>query len=395
MIVTLDAVLLACFQDGSLLSAKLHQVVKHHETALTKVEVRPVVVRGKRMFQFAYHERSRVTHKNLSALEAISEMTGLLDTTFRQAQLSSKEALYSVASSSGGTYRIKQRLVAEALATEVQPSHDRVVQYILPEGRPCAFLHQLGVMTESGQVIASRRAKFRQINRFLEMASDVASELPETGTISVIDYGSGKSYLTFALHHYLTLVLGRNVITTGIDRRQDVTSWSQETATKLGMDGLQFICGPISAVHVPHPVHLAVSLHACDTATDEALASAVAVGATVILAAPCCQHELRRQLRSSPLDSMLEYGIMRERLTELVTDTLRARLLAACGYRVQMLEFIESEHTPRNILIRAVKRSGIDCAAELVRYRELADFWHASIAMEQLLADLGTTPGAH
>ncbi len=392
MSLTLDAVLHAALMDGSLVDARIHQPVKGNSLAFTRVEVRPVTIRGALLFQFTFHEKARDTHKNVEAIEAVQQISSLINGAFRQAQICTTEAIYNVTAHPDGTTRIRRHAVADANRLPQIALHDRSTRYLLPEGVPCGFLHRLGIMTEAGEVISSKRAKFRQINRFLEMVADVVVELPSSGSLTVIDYGSGKSYLTFALHHYLSEVLQRDVSTTGIDRRADVTSWSNTTAEHLCMTGLQFVCGPISAVHVKQPVHLAVSLHACDTATDEALASAVVAGARVILAAPCCQHELRRQLNAGQLESMLEYGIMRERLTELVTDTLRARLLAACGYKVQILEFIESEHTPRNILIRAVKRSGIDTSQAMLRYRELANFWNATIAMEPLLARLGVLP---
>ncbi len=392
MRLTLDSVLNTAFMERSLVDARLHQAVNNHPVGVSRVEVRPVVVRGALLFQFTYHEQMRAIHKNLPAQDAVRQITDLLNGTFRQAQFCTTEADYIVTVHPDASIRIKRRAIKGGLRLTEPAPHDRSVHHILPEGVPCAFLHRLGIMTEAGEVVASRRAKYRQINRFLEMVADVVGDLPTSEDLTVIDYGSGKSYLTFALHHYLTEVLQRDVSTTGIDRREDVTAWSQATAEQLAMSGLQFICGPIAAVHVKQPVHLAVSLHACDTATDEALASAVAACSQVILAAPCCQHELRRQLDAVPLEAMLEYGIVRERLTELVTDTLRARLLCACGYRVQILEFIESEHTPRNIMLRAVKRSGIDTGQAMVRYRELADFWHAKISMELMLERLGLLP---
>jgi hypothetical protein len=231
---------------------------------------------------------------------------------------------------------------------------------LIPENVPVPFLVEAGVMTRSGKVRASKQAKFRQINRFLELVDDVLDALPPAGALRVIDFGCGKSYLTFALHHLLTVVRGREVNILGLDRKRDVVRSCARLAGKLECRGLEFRIGEIADQAIEGPVDLAVSLHACDTATDDALARAVAWRTGVILAVPCCQHELAGLLRSDPWEPLLRHGILKERLAALATDALRAQALEAAGYRTQVVEFIDLEHTAKNLLIRAVRRSGGD-----------------------------------
>jgi SAM-dependent methyltransferase len=227
---------------------------------------------------------------------------------------------------------------------------------LIPENVPCPFLVEIGVMTAAGKVRADKQHKFRQINRFLEFVDDVLPQLPSEGTLHVVDFGCGKSSLTFAVHHLLTAVRGRDVRIVGLDRNPHVIRECRRIAAKLGSAGLEFHEGDIASHDATERVHLAISLHACDTATDAALAKAISWKADAILAVPCCQHELAPVLESESLAPLLRHGILRERLATLVTDALRAELLEANGYRTQVLEFIDLEHTPKNLLIRAVRR---------------------------------------
>jgi SAM-dependent methyltransferase len=228
-------------------------------------------------------------------------------------------------------------------------------------------------MTEAGQVRAARYHKFRQINRFLELVQDVVSFLPRAGPLRVVDFGCGKSYLTFALHHLLVNVHGREVAMVGLDRRQDVIDDCRRVAQKLGCRGLEFRTGDIAGFEPATAVDLAVSLHACDTATDDALAQAVRWGCRVILAVPCCQHELAARLDSPALKGLVAHGLLKERFAALATDALRALALEVCGYATQVVEFIDLEHTAKNVLLRAVRRSSSAAPAAQARneYAEL------------------------
>ena len=257
---------------------------------------------------------------------------------------------------------------------------------LLPEGVPVPFLVELGVMSATGEVRAKRRDKFRQINRFLELVDDVLPSLPD-GPLRVIDFGSGRSYLTFAIDHLLRVVHGREVEILGLDLKADVIRECEQLARKLGIDGLRFEVGDIASAPVDR-ADLVVSLHACDTATDAALDRAVRIDADVILAVPCCQHELLGQLADTELEPLLRHGVLRERFAAEVTDAARARLLALCGYDVQLVELFALEHSPKNVLIRATKlgraRPSRDTEQLAGAYREFA----ARLSIEPMLARL-------
>ncbi|MBC7819427.1 MAG: SAM-dependent methyltransferase [Planctomycetaceae bacterium] len=225
-------------------------------------------------------------------------------------------------------------------------------------------------MTPSGQVKAAKQAKFRQVNRFLEFVDDVLPELPQAGALRIIDFGCGKSYLTFALHYLLTELRGREVDIIGLDLKAEVVRDCQRIAENLGCHGLQFEVGDIAGYAAPGVVDMSVSLHACDTATDAAIAQAVRWQAKVILAVPCCQHEVFGLLPDDSLPGLLRHGILKERFAALATDALRAALLEAVGYRTQVVEFIDLEHTPKNLLLRAV-RTDFPATEATERYERL------------------------
>ncbi|MBR6341160.1 MAG: SAM-dependent methyltransferase [Treponema sp.] len=242
--------------------------------------------------------------------------------------------------------------------------------YIIKEGVPVPFLVVLGVMTAEGKVVASRYSKFRQINRFLEFVDDVLPYIVNEGQpVRVADFGCGKSYLTFAVHYFLTEIKHVPCQIEGLDLKQDVIEYCNDITERLGLQGLHFSVGDISAYKGDAAPDLVMTLHACDTATDFALEYAVSRGAKAILSVPCCQHQINTQLQANrkgkieqddnALEPILKYGLLREKFSSILTDALRGEWLEQQGYRVQMLEFIDEEHTPKNILIRAVKKSGV------------------------------------
>lgn len=237
-------------------------------------------------------------------------------------------------------------------------SHNRQKRYILEEGKPVAFLEDLGVMTADGKVIRSRYDKFRQINRFLEFIEDILPRLDKSRENVIIDFGCGKSYLTFAMYYYLHELRGYEVRIIGLDLKQDVIDRCNRLSEAYGFDKLKFYHGDIASYDGVDHVDMVVTLHACDTATDYALEKAVKWDASVILSVPCCQHELNKQMDNELLRPVLQYGLIKERMAALYTDALRAEILENRGYRTQILEFIDMEHTPKNILIRAVKQGG-------------------------------------
>lgn len=319
----------------------------------TKVKVRPLMKKDTLLFQVEIFRGNQAFHKNLSSEEAVEEVLGSMK-EMRQLQMDTKTASYTVLVSKKGKATIKRKLRKEPVKM-VSLSHNRKKQYVLEEGRPVPFLVDLGVMTGDGKVVHARFDKFRQINRFLEFVEDILPELPKDREVTILDFGCGKSYLTFAMYYYLHELKNYDIRIIGLDLKKDVIRHCNELSEKYGYEKLHFLEGNIADYTGVDAVDMVVTLHACDTATDFALAKAVGWNAKVILSVPCCQHELNRQIASDVLAPVLEYGLIKERMAALITDAMRAQYLEREGYRTQILEFIDMEHTPKNILIRAVK----------------------------------------
>ncbi len=319
-----------------------------------KLKLRPVLLRGVLMFQSTRYAGSQVFHVNHSRQEACALIKDLLQGKFRQCEIMAQDRSVTVLVSKKGKMTVKTRKTACNVRQEL--SHNREKQYILKEGCPVDFLVGLGVQTQDGRITKNKYDKFRQINRYLEFIEDILDRLPGEGTIHVIDFGCGKSYLTFAMYYYLHVLQGRDIRITGLDLKADVIHNCNDLAERCGYEQLHFQVGDISTYEGVEKVDMVVSLHACDTATDYALEKAVRWGARVILAVPCCQHEVNRQIHCPELAPLLRYGVISERMSALITDAIRANLLEQQGYETQILEFIDMEHTPKNLLIRAVKK---------------------------------------
>lgn len=356
--------------------------------AATKVTVRPVELKTGLHYQWAERIGAQEKHRNLTASELLDSVRDVFPNGFGDAHLYT-ELVDITARTKGGSLQLKRKPPSKKPAVT---SHNREKQYILPVGEPCPFLAEIGVMTPSGDVRPAMYHKFRQINRYLEFLQDVLPALPKDGTLQVVDFGCGKSYLTFAMHHFLTKIHGRSVEIVGLDRKADVLTHCTGIAERLQCTGLRFAEGDIATYRPPGEVHLAVSLHACDTATDDALAAALSWGCQVILAAPCCQHELNAKLDRGVLPGLTEYGLLKERFAALATDALRAQFLEVHGYRTQIVEFIELEHTPKNMLIRAIRRAEshpADSDSRREIYEQLKsqlrlDTWHLEEAWQKV-----------
>jgi hypothetical protein len=362
---------------GPLLEEGLARAVlskPRRESPYSKVTVRPVLVDEELRYQFEYRQGDKATHANLQPDEAEHELAGLIRRDFRQALLQTPAHDYQVLDG-------KKVLRRPPTAKPAGLQHDRRKRRLLEEGKPVPFLVELGVMTPAGKVRAQQYGKFRQVNRFLELVDDVLPRRP----LRIVDFGSGKSYLTFALYHLLAVERGLDVEVVGLDLKEDVIERCRALAGRLGYERLRFEVGDIGLFEGA-PADVVVSLHACDTATDDALARAVEWEAEVILAVPCCQHELNGQLRANGLAPLLEHGILRERFAALATDAARAQLLEAVGYRTQVVEFVDLEHTAKNVLIRAVRKGGGDSEA-LRRYRAFKEQLGIDPALERALHD--------
>ncbi len=262
--------------------------------------------------------------------------------------------------------------------------HDREKKRILQEGKPIGFLIHLGVSDERGNIYKSSRDKYRQINRFLEFIDDLKEYFPKDRPVKVVDFGCGKSYLTFAIYYYLTEVLGFETDITGLDLKPDVIQTCEGIVKKLNLSGIRFLQGDINEFAPLENVDMTVSLHACDTATDAALAQAVHSNSKLIVSVPCCHHEAAKVIECDALSPILEHGILKQRLAETVTDALRAKYLEALGYRVQVFEFIESEHTPKNLMIRAVKTDK-PSKKSLEDYNSLCEFLNLSPSISKMI----------
>ncbi|MCI9252283.1 MAG: SAM-dependent methyltransferase [Lachnospiraceae bacterium] len=337
----------------------LHMVISGAKgpAELTKVRIRPVLLKEELRFQAEIFRGTKAFHENLKKEEAAARISQWMQDSFRQLQLAGTFGTASVLVSKKGKVTIKEKTQNTGVKAG-ELAHNKKKHYLLEEGRPIDFLVDLGVMTQEGKVVHARYDKFRQINRFLEFIEDVLPALPRDREIAILDFGCGKSYLTFAMYYYLKICRGLDIRITGLDLKEDVILHCSELAEKYGYEKLNFLKGDIAGYEGEKQVDMVVTLHACDTATDYALYKAVNWNARVILSVPCCQHELNRQIYSEQLAPVLKHGLLKERIAALVTDGLRAELLEQQGYAVQVLEFIDMEHTPKNILIRAVKRSG-------------------------------------
>ena len=319
-----------------------------------KIKIRPVRQKETLMFQAAEQRGQQEFHKNYTKAELMEKIIFWLQNDFKQMQMTTAREQISLLSGKKGNITIKRKRSQEPRET-ADLTHDRQKHYLLEEGQPIPFLVELGVMTKEGTIIKSRYDKFRQINRFLEFIEDIRPQLPAHREVTILDFGCGKSYLTFALYYYLKVLRGLDIRVIGLDLKQEVIAHCNALAQKYGYEKLNFLTGDIASYEGVTKIDMVVTLHACDTATDYALEKAVKWGAKVILSVPCCQHELNRQVQSEVLSPILQYGLIKERMAALMTDALRAARLEEEGYQVQILEFIDMEHTPKNILIRGIK----------------------------------------
>ena len=365
----------------NILNERLEQIVlsdaRTRELAF-KVKVRPVMIKQELLFQETLYRGTQVFHHNYSKEEIAGRLSGMLGQqtqhsgaaglpSFGQAQFVALDQSATVLVSKKGKLTVKVKRTTGQSGIAQLPArtlaHNRTRQYILQEGVPVDFLVGLGVQSPDGKVTKAKFDKFRQINRYLEFIEDILEELPTDRTIRIIDFGCGKSYLTFAMYYYLHELQGRDIQVTGLDLKADVIDHCNQLAEKCGYDRLHFEKGDISTYTGADQVDMVVTLHACDVATDYALEKAVKWGARVIMAVPCCQHEVNRQIQCEPLKPVLKYGLIKERMSALITDAVRGNLLTGQGFDTQILEFIDMEHTPKNLLIRAVKKQSATAAA--------------------------------
>lgn len=378
----LQLLLQQIFEKENLIAAVLSSPLISKE--ILKVNIRPIMIKDELMYQITEQRQAQVFHRNLTKQSCVA---WLLDqfVCFKQSHLFTSQGDYQILVNK----KQQMTLLTKPPSKELKfSSHNRTKHYLVREGEPVPFLIHLGVMTAEGKVIAKKSHKFRQINRFLEMIEDILPHLTDKKkTIRIVDFGCGKAYLTFALYHYLKCILSLDIVIVGLDLKKEVIRTCQELAVRLGYEkNLHFQLGDIHSYQTQQPVEMVISLHACDTATDAAIEKAVKWNSQVILCVPCCQHELFPQVKSSSLNPLLKHGILKERFAALATDALRAQLLEVVGYQTQVLEFIDMEHTPKNLLIRAVKnpKAG-DRELKWQAYLQMKEFLHVEPCLEAKL----------
>lgn len=348
---TLDELLDKCINEQLIdlvISGK-----KKKDYKAEKIKIRPVLIQGKVIYQASEFVEHKVLHFNYTQEEVKSYIAKMLEEYFKQAQFKTTDKDAQVLSSKSGKLTIRYKNL-DKKRQQKDMAHNRNKNYILKEGTAVEFLVDLGVMTKEGKICSQKYDKYKQINRFLEFIEDILPHLDKKKEQVIIDFGCGKSYLTFAMYYYLKELKGYNIRIIGLDLKEDVIHTCNQLKDKYGYDKLNFYVGDIASYKDVEHVDMVVTLHACDTATDYALAKAVEWGAKVILSVPCCQHEANKQIQSEELAFVLKYGVLKERISAIFTDAIRANLLEEAGYQTQILEFIDMEHTPKNLLIRAI-----------------------------------------
>lgn len=367
------------FPENQLLKAVLSSPMADSEAY--RISIRPILIKGENHFQWTYETKNQAFHKNIDANSSAKLLEAEI-LNFRQAQFQTVQFQFHLLRNRKGDLRILRKPQAQKLVPELV--HNKAKCYILQEGMPVPYLVEMGVMNAEGRVYPDKMDKFRQINKFLEFIEGVLAQIPQKEKFHVIDFGCGKAYLTFALYDFLTRLRQIEAVIIGLDLKEDVIKRCQNLSKKLSYGNLTFQQGNIENYQEKGPIDLVVCLHACDTATDAALAKAVAWNSQAILAVPCCQHEIFEQIAESASKPLLKHGILKERLASLVTDAARAELLELSGYHTQVIEFIDLEHTAKNILIKAIKKKGPSAKTwdDYVRFKK---HWSFEISLEKFL----------
>ena len=356
--------------------------------AWNRLELRPVAVKGERHLQFSFFDDKKNVVKNYAGETAVTELNNALALPFRNFHIISQFETIQINLSKKGKAIVNRR--ANETVPEVSLAHDRAKNTILAEGEDIPFLRAIGVMRADGRIKSDRRSKFQQINAFLKILAEVdeIAALPEP--VRMIDFGCGNAYLTFAAYHYLQNILGKQAIIVGVDGQETLIARNAQIAQSLGWDGLTFAQGLIIDYQADPPPNIVVALHACDTATDDTLAQGIKWQSEVIIAAPCCHHHLQVQLKERPsppeFTAVLRYGLLHERLGDVLTDAFRAAILRMMGYQVTVMQFVSPDHTPKNLLLRAV-RKGDEGGREtaVAEYTQLQQYWQVTPYLAQLL----------
>lgn len=354
---------------------------RHKSAEYKKITCKPVIISNQMMIQFALLKDNKEFHVNQPLEEASTYMETHCN-EFKQVQFFTVNQDYQALVNKKGVAAIKK-----LPPTKTKPatlSHNRTKTYLLDHEGSYSFLKQLGIMDSNHKIKPTKYDKYRQINKYLETIESILPSLNQDN-IRIIDFGCGKSYLTFAMYHYLKERLGKNVEIIGLDLKADVITFCNQLAKDLGFDSLHFQIGDIGQYTTNQRIDMVVSLHACNTATDAALAKAVGWNAKVILAVPCCQHECATQIQNEMFEPLLKHGILKEKIASLITDGLRAQMLESVGYKVSVVEFIDMQHTPKNILIKAIRSSSSNNPKAMAAYTELSNYFNLDLSLPHMI----------
>lgn len=321
-------------------------------TEFTKIVIGPKVISGRVIYQAEQYTKTQVFHKNLENAELLEFITNVFE-LYKQINVFADSLDMEIKINKDGNCYVSSKAHETTL---IKPKeNNRKKNYLLNEGMDIPVFVELGIFTKELKIVNSMYDKFKQINRFTEFVDDALKNF-DKDEINIIDFGCGKSYLTFIIYYYLVEIKGIKANIVGLDLKTDVINKCNALAKKFGYTGLAFEVGDINGFKAPFDVDMVVTLHACDTATDYALYNAICWDASVILSVPCCQHEVNKQIKTDKLSALTKYGIVKERVAALITDSIRGCILEASGYKTELMEFINIEHSPKNILIRAIKR---------------------------------------
>lgn len=341
----------------SMLNADMQKIIISNPINKSE-EYKKIIIEYKgKTYQIAKYTEKQVFHENVSLEELGNRCVELAENRYKQINGMSvtEEHIILISKKGKCNYKVKKTATDSVKLSGKTDGHNRKKNYILKEGMNIEPLVDMGVFTKDGKVVNAMYDKYKQINRFIEIIDDEVSEL-KVEELNVIDFGCGKSYLTFVVYYYLTEVMNLKVNMIGLDLKEDVIKKCNQAAEKYHYTNLKFEVGDVNGFQAPFDVDMVITLHACDTATDFALYNAIQWKAKMIFSVPCCQHELNKQMQPDNLTILSRYGIIKERFSALATDAIRGNLLEYCGYKTQLLEFIDFAHTPKNILIRAVRR---------------------------------------
>lgn len=368
----------------NIVKAVLSQPTK--EAEYTKITVKPVMIKGSLRFQLERFKDNKVYHLNLQKEQFIPWFEENADLKYKQILITEKERSihYHLKGNNYG-----KKVSENKTKKEVPLSHNREKAYILKEGENIPALVELGVFTPDFRIVKAKYDKYKQINRFIELVDDEFSKFDKKD-ITILDFGCGKSYLTFILYYYFAVKRGMNTKIIGYDLKKDVVENCNKIAEKYGYDNLKFVVSDVTKDNLyDEKIDMIVTLHACDTATDYALNYAIGKGAKHIFSVPCCQHEVNKQIKKGgDMDILLKYGIIKERVSALLTDSIRATVLEAMGYTVDVIEFIDFEHSPKNIMLRAKKTKKINRKL-LSTPQELCDKYSFKQTLLELVKESG------